>query len=197
MIRRARADEVDAAAYTHLMNEAGDDIFRLVFGPDWMRPLSEAYLVKEHVLSYQYVWFAERDGLVVGMVMCFSAEALKISKNPGVTWATGLRLLRLCGWLLAMWPLVRFMGKVPDGDYYVQGLAVEPSARGGSIGSLLLNHTEVQARKRGSRRLALDVAVENEGAQRLYARRGMREEGRSPQFFGIPRVIRVVKELDD
>jgi ribosomal protein S18 acetylase RimI-like enzyme len=59
-------------------------------------------------------------------------------------------------------------------------VAVDPARRGAGIGSVLLDHAEQAARTTGCRRIVLDVAVDNEGARRLYARRGMAIEARSP-----------------
>jgi ribosomal protein S18 acetylase RimI-like enzyme len=51
---------------------------------------------------------------------------------------------------------------------------VDPSQRGGGIGSLLLNETIKRLDERGAPRLVLHTATQNTGAQRLFARHGFR-----------------------
>ena len=93
-------------------------------------------------------------------------------------------------------PLWRILETIPDGDFYIQGIAVESELRGAGIGSLLINDCEERARAGGSCRLCLDVAAKNNGARKLYARRGMIVSSKwpSPQF--LPTVfVRMTKDL--
>jgi hypothetical protein len=55
---------------------------------------------------------------------------------------------------------------------------------------------EERARGVGSARLCLDVAAKNEGARKLYARRGMVESSRWPASKLLPTVfVRMTKDL--
>lgn len=74
-------------------------------------------------------------------------------------------------------------------------MAVDQAHRGSGIGSMLLDEAESRAANVGCRRLALDAAVDNDGARRLYERRGMTVDGLSPSMFLMSdqRVYRMVK----
>jgi ribosomal protein S18 acetylase RimI-like enzyme len=61
--------------------------------------------------------------------------------------------------------------------WHVTGLAVEPSAQGGGIGSALMDALVDEARRRGGLRMTLRVLATNPGARRLYERLGFEVEG--------------------
>ena len=94
-------------------------------------------------------------------------------------------------------PLWRFLNAVDDGDFYLQSIAVTPRCRGEGIGSLLIDAIEERAANTNATRIVLDVAAKNEGARRLYERRGMTDEKSWPRRFPIPqfRVLRMAKPL--
>lgn len=54
----------------------------------------------------------------------------------------------------------------------IYSIAVAVAERGGGIGSLLLDAVEQSARRRGLKRLRLEVRVDNVAAGRLYERQG-------------------------
>lgn len=67
----------------------------------------------------------------------------------------------------------------------IYGLAVAPDARGLGIGSTLLDAAEAEARRRGARKLCLNVFATNERARRLYERHGFVVEGVNRAEFVI------------
>ncbi len=91
----------------------------------------------------------------------------------------------------------RFIKRVPSGDYYLQAVAVDHQNRGAGIGSTLLDYSETRAREAGCTRIVLDVLEKNEGGRRLYERRGMEVEAKSPSFLFVrnTRACRMVKPL--
>jgi ribosomal protein S18 acetylase RimI-like enzyme len=90
-----------------------------------------------------------------------------------------------------------FIKAVPDGDYYLLAVAVDGQYRGAGIGSTLLDYSEGRARAVGCTRIVLDVAEKNAGVRRLYERRGMEVEAKSPSIILAPsfRACRMVKPL--
>ncbi|MEU9026273.1 GNAT family N-acetyltransferase [Streptomyces sp. NPDC048383] len=60
------------------------------------------------------------------------------------------------------------------GELVMDGIAVDPAARGRGIGGLLLDGVEEVAVEQGCRRIRLDVIAENPRARALYERRGFR-----------------------
>lgn len=67
----------------------------------------------------------------------------------------------------------------------VQGLAVDPAARGRGIASMLLTEAERRLRERGTQKLSLRVLSTNVAAISLYERLGFIREGVLRQEFII------------
>jgi len=94
-------------------------------------------------------------------------------------------------------PLLRILDTLADGDFYLLSIAVDKELRGEGVGSALIDSIEDQARANGSRRLSLDASAKNEGARRLYERRGMTVESQWPKRLVIPglKLLRMTKTL--
>merc|ERR1711907_622357 len=63
---------------------------------------------------------------------------------------------------------------VRPGDCYVEFIACHPNATGCGIGSQLLAWADEYAMSQGARTISLDVMAANDGAKRLYERKGYR-----------------------
>jgi ribosomal-protein-alanine N-acetyltransferase len=66
---------------------------------------------------------------------------------------------------------------VGPGEAWVQNIAVRRDRQGAGVGAALLDDLLAEADRRGIRTVLLEVAVDNEPAQRLYERRGFRTIG--------------------
>lgn len=179
-VRPARPDPGDAAHFARYLDLAGDGLFRWMLGRRSAAILAEAYPTPGHDLSYEHVRFAEVGGEVAGMLSGYTAADHARASDEPLEKAAGIHKLRLWAAGLLAAPVLGFMGRLAEGDWYLQAVAVDPAHRGAGIGSVLLDHAEQVARTTGCRRIVLDVAVDNEGARRLYERRGMAIEARSP-----------------
>jgi ribosomal protein S18 acetylase RimI-like enzyme len=84
---------------------------------------------------------------------------------------------------------VRLQDKYPfaegAGVLAVNGLAVSPSARRLGIGSALLAAVTAEGKRRGARKVTLNVFATNTAAQRLYERHGYTVESRRTAEFLI------------
>lgn len=94
--------------------------------------------------------------------------------------------------------LLRWRGRL--GYPQVEDLFVLPEHRDGGVGSRLLDEAEAQTRSRGFDRIGLGVAVDNDGARRLYSRRGYAQAEAEPYLvtypaYGDDGIQRVVNEL--
>jgi ribosomal protein S18 acetylase RimI-like enzyme len=195
-IRPARRDREDGEQFARYFDVAADGLMRWMVGKRFVSVIGKAFLEPGHDLSHEHVWFAESDGVIAGMVSGYSAEDHNRSKGGPMFRAAGIRAIRIAGaWVLAR-PLFAFMDRVPEGEWYLQGVAVDEAFRGAGLGSLLLDHAEEVAATSGARRLALDVAVHNDAAKRLYERRGMTIDATSPSgLLRSDRVHRMTKAL--
>lgn len=67
-----------------------------------------------------------------------------------------------------------------NGTWYVNVLAAYPDCRGQGIGGTLLDIAEKHAEETNRRGLSIIVSDANDGARRLYERKGYREAGSRP-----------------
>ena len=74
--------------------------------------------------------------------------------------------------------ILRWRGRV--GYPQLEDLWVLPARRSGGIGNAILDAVERAAADEGADRLGLAVAVDNEGARRLYGRRGYTATDQAP-----------------
>jgi ribosomal protein S18 acetylase RimI-like enzyme len=188
----------EGVAYARYLNVAADGFFGLMLGRKMPEIIAEAFLEPGHDLSHQYVTFAERDGSIVGMASGFTAEQHRRATDEPLTRAAGkLRAVRM-GVVAALGRRVlRFIDAVPDGDFYLEAVAVDNDQRGRGVGSTLIDHMEKSASAQGCQRIVLDVAAANDGARRLYESRGMSVEAESPRMMLAPGMtaLRMVKAL--
>lgn len=120
-------------------------------------------------------WVAERDDRVVGVGAFYSGRDdlrltvgfvrqvlafYRYTETPGVI----RRALQVAPMLK---PLTRDM-------WYVANFGVAPECRGQGVGAAMLNFQMAEARRQGYKRYALDVAVTNPRAQKLYEGMGLK-----------------------
>jgi len=84
-----------------------------------------------------------------------------------------------------------------DGEPVLVAMWVHPDARGRSVGASLTQAVIDWAASRGSRRLLLGVAENNDTARRLYERLGFKMTGRSEPLHSDPSrlVLEMAREL--
>ena len=183
--------------YARYLNVAADGAFRALLGRGYARVIGEAYLSPGHDMSYETAVFAERSGRIAGMASGYTSQQHEQSSDEPLRRAAGFRMVRLAAFSMLGRGMKRFIKSVPDGDYYLLAVAVDSQYRGAGIGSTLLNYSEGRARAAGSTRIVLDVAEKNAGVRRLYERRGMEVEAKSPSIILAPnsRACRMVKPL--
>ncbi|MEX1288128.1 MAG: GNAT family N-acetyltransferase [Acidimicrobiia bacterium] len=195
-IRAARPDDVDAAAFAVLLDEAQEGWYRISLGPRAASTIEAAFLESNHALSFEFVTMADLDAATVGMMSAYSGRARGgFGTDPFEAAARASRRHRVLSRFQRR--MFAFMDDVPADDFYVRALAVVPTHRGAGIGSALLEAAERLAHESGCRRLALDVYAGNDGGRALYRRFGMVEEAASRRHLGLPNtnVIRMVKPV--
>lgn len=194
----ARPTSDEGVVFAAYLDTAAYGLFRAMLGRQVERIIADADQETGHDLSYQHVTFAERGGQIVGMASAYTAEDHRRSSDEALAQAAGtIRTVRMAIVSILGRPLLRFVDHVPDGDFYLQAVAVDDDQRGRGIGSLLIDHVEAEARAHRCARVVLDVAADNDGARRLYESRGMTVEAESPHppFMPSMRVRRMVKPL--
>ena len=170
--------------------------YRVMLGRRVVEIIGRAFTQPGHDLSYQNTIFAERDGAIVGMISGYATERHRRSVGPPLREALGGRAMRMRIMAKLMARQQWFLGTYADGDFYIQGFAVDEELRDQGVGSALMDAMEQRARTGGSKRLILNVGAKNEAARRLYDRRGMTVEAGWPKLPCMPSfVLRMVKPL--
>ena len=155
VVRPAQQDREEGEQFARYFDIAGDGLLRWMLGRRFETIVGRAFLEPGHDLSHEYVFFGESDGLIAGMVCGYTAAEHHRSQHGPLFRAAGIRSVRMISaWLLAL-RLFRFMDRVPEGDWYLQAVAVDETQRGLGIGSLLLDHAERIAAAAGAQIILL------------------------------------------
>ena len=186
VLRAANPTFDEGLAFARYADEVAEGFFRLMLGRRAEQILARAFAQPDHDISYQRVTFAERENVIVGMVLGYTSEQHRRSSRQPLKRAAGRLRLRMRIVQLLFAPVMRIVDSIADGDFYVQFIAVDEDLRGDGVGSVLMDSAEEQARASGSTRLSLDVSAKNEGACRFYERRGMTVESQWPKRLAIP-----------
>lgn len=153
---------------------------------------------KRNLFSFQYTQFAILNSNIAGMVLGYD---WKVARQQG--FRTGLLLFRYMkfGLLRRMSVLTRLntaFGAFQKGDFYISNIAVYPQYRGLGIAKDLLATVESEAQSSGSKRLILDVAVNNREAISWYLKmnytqiEGTKEiviHGKTYSFFRMFKIL--------
>ena len=185
-LRAANPTFDEGLACARYLDEAAEGFFRFWLGRRAAHIIATAFAQPGHDLSYQNVTFAERDNVIVGMVLSYTAEQHRRSSREPLKRAAGRSNLRMRIVRMLFAPLMRIINSIADGDFYLQAIAVDTELRGYGVGSVLMDSSEERARASGSTRLSLDVSAKNKGARRFYEHRGMNVESQWPKRLAIP-----------
>jgi len=171
-IRPGRADLDDGRAFARYANEITEGGFCIVLGRRYEEILAHAFVRRGHGMSYEYTWFAEIGGRIVGMVSGYVEGDTHEPEDEALEAAPGSRLRRRVGVaiLRMRW---RMIGYPFPGDFYVEFLIVDAELRSRGVGGILMGAMEARAREAGVDRITLDVAAKNAAGRRFYERRGM------------------------
>jgi ribosomal protein S18 acetylase RimI-like enzyme len=196
LLRPARPESGEGLLFARYIDEAAEGFFAFMLGPNSESITASAFMEPGHALSYENVMFAEREGVVVGMSLAYTGVQHRGFSDEPLKRAAGRSALRMKLVRILLAPLWRILDTVPEGDFYLHGIAVEPEFRGAGVGSLIMDDVEARGQAAGSTRLSLDVAEKNKGARKLYGRRGMIESSEWPSSRFLPTVfVRMTKDL--
>ncbi len=197
VLRAAKPTFDEGLACGHYLDEAAEGFNRFWLGRRAAHIIAKAYIQPDHSYSFQNVTFAEHDKQIVGMALGFTAEQHRHFSDQPLKESAGYHALRMTAVKMLCAPLFRILETIADGDFYLLAIAIDKELRGEGVGSALMDSTEERARASSSTRLSLDVSAKNEGARRLYERRGMTVESQWPKRLPIQglRFYRMTKAL--
>jgi len=164
----------DARYFADLVLESAPSFFQMLYGSKVNAILKSLFVKPGNLFSFQHVYFAEIDAKIVGMILGYDW----ISKKQE-DWTTGFLLLKYMkiNFIKKLPSLLKAMnttGWVCEEEYYISNIAVFPEYRGTGIGTALITKIEQYAMRKGLKKIALDVEVENSDGVRLYQRLGYR-----------------------
>lgn len=168
LFRPARRDESRTIA--RLFSMASDGVADYVWtkyarpGEDILDAGVRRYSGESSLFSYRNCVIAESGGKIAGMMAAFSMHR---PDDPGASGETD--------------PVLAPYSRLEQyNSYYISGMALFPEHRGMGIGTKFLEIAEERAARYNLPQLSLIVFEENEGAVRLYERRGFYEIMREP-----------------
>ena len=196
LLRPARPESGEGLLFARFLDQAAEGFFGFLLGRNSESITASVFMEPGHALSYEHVMFAEGEGGIVGMSLAYTGAQHRGFSDEPLKRAAGRNALRMKLIRTLLAPLWRILDTVPEGDFYLHGIAVDPALRGAGVGSLLMDDVEARGRAAGSTRLSLDVATKNMGARKLYGRRGMMEASEWPSSRFLPTVlVRMTKDL--
>ena len=196
IIRPANPSYDEGLRFAHFVSVASEGQFRHLLGRRVDEILAEAFVSPGHDMSHEHVLFAEEGEEIVGMVSGYTAEQHRNASDAPLKQAAGRSAFRMGLMFALAAPVLRFLHRYAEGDFYVEFLAVDESQRGKGIGSQLLEALEKRARGIGSTQFAIDVAGRNKIAQKVYERYGFETIDRWPHTRLVKaNILRMSKPL--
>ncbi len=195
-LRPAKPDFSEGLQFAYYLDQASEGFFRFVLGRESESIIATAFIDSSHALSHENVVFAEVGTKIVGMSSSFTEKQHRSFSEAPLLRAARRNAIRLRLVRTLFAPVWRILETIPEGDLYIQGIAIEPALRGAGIASILMNDIESRAKASKSNRLSLDVSAKNDGARRVYKRHGMVESSMWPNSRFLPTVfIRMSKYI--
>ncbi len=130
VLRTANPTFDEGLAFARYLDEAAEGFFRFMLGRRAEHIIATAYAQPDHDLSYQNVTFAECDNVIVGMFAAYTAEQHHRSSRQPLKRAAGRCNIRMRIVMILFAPLMRITDSIPDGDFYLQLIAVDKALRG-------------------------------------------------------------------
>jgi ribosomal protein S18 acetylase RimI-like enzyme len=196
LLRPAKPEFGEGLQFARYLDQAAEGFFRVMLGRESESIIANAFINSGHTLSHENVTFAELDTKIVGMSSTFTEKQQRTFSDEPLRRAAKSNAIRMKLFQILFTPLFRILETIPEGDFYIQGIAIEPELRGAGLGTILMNDIENRARISESNRLSLDVSAKNDGARRLYKRLGMVESSAWPNSRFLPTMFfRMAKHL--
>jgi len=161
LLRPAKPEFGEGLQFAHYLDQAAEGFFRVMLGRESESIIATAFIDSGHTLSYENVIFAEVDTKIVGMSSTFTAKQHRMFSDEPLRQAAKRNAIRLKLVRTLFAPVWRILETIPEGDFYVQGIAIEPEHRGAGIGSLLMDDIENRAQASESNRLSLVLCPGN------------------------------------
>jgi len=128
---------------------------------------------RDNSMGYKNIYVAtqEEDNNISGILVAYIGREYSF-KNDLKTYFNALNPFDALKFLIFDIIDHFILADLKNDDFYLAAVAVNEDFRGKGIGTFILEKSKELARKKGCKRVVLDVDLENNGALRLYERFG-------------------------
>ncbi len=177
-IRRGRPE--DAQDFAELAFFTAPEYLEEVFGPDAKYILKSLFERPNNIFSFQYSHFMEVGGEVAGMTLFYDDDEKKRGLAPFVLLLIKYLKFKFLAHLPSLLKFGSIFAQTREGDLYSSNTALYPKFRGRGLGERLFGLSEEAARKRGLKRIVVDVKADNKEAIGLRKKLGYKVENILP-----------------
>jgi len=180
IIRKGKTE--DAEDFSQLALFTAPTFLPYLFGSDVRNLMKNLFQHMRNYFSFEHSYFIEVNGEIAGMALVYNYEQKK--RDYLRTFLLGLKYLKWSFFTQLTYLLKseHIIVQITEGDCYLFYIAIYPKFRGLGFGTKLLGVIEEEARKTGSKRIVLDVEIDDKKAIKLYERLGYNIEQKSPIF---------------
>jgi ribosomal protein S18 acetylase RimI-like enzyme len=167
----------DTLKVSELIYETDTKLFDFFFGNKEKSASKIEKLVRagHNTIGYERVMvFTEEGNNQLQGILVYSCGLEAEEMDELKVLRENLSLWDVLKFVLIDWWDSHFLTDLKDEDFYLACVAVDKEARGKGVGTFILEQAKEIARKYGFKRAVLDVDLDNEGAYKLYKRRGFK-----------------------
>jgi len=176
--------ELDISKYdmdkiSEMIYETDQNLFGTFLDKDPAKAVSKLKMLIEsgkNSYGHEHIYIAEdENGSIQGVLVAFRGDEIGFFQEAKIfrTTMTFKDFLKLT-FLKPVYDRLT-ASSIQGDDFYIGNLVVSANLRGKGIGSKIIEHSFELARKKGCKRVLLDVIFENPGAKKLYERIGFRK----------------------
>jgi ribosomal protein S18 acetylase RimI-like enzyme len=162
----------DAEHFAELNFLTAPEYFEAIFGKDSKAIFRELFVLPGNIFSFQYSHFMEVNGEIAGMSLFYSYDEKNKGMVPFVAGLIKYLKLRFFAHIPALLKTGAAFAQIKKGDLYSSSSAIYSKFRGRGLGEKLFSLAEEAARKRGLKRVVINIKADNVAALGLRKKLG-------------------------
>ena len=170
IIRDGRPE--DAKDFAELVLLTAPEYLEEMFGNDARAIFRRMFVLPGNVYSFQYTQFIEVNGEVAGMSLFYDYDEKNKGIIPFLTELAKYLKLRFFKYIPDLIKTGAAFAQIKKGDLYSSSSAIYPKFRGRGLGEKLFRLSEEAARKRGLKRVVINIKADNTAAIGLRKKLG-------------------------
>jgi len=162
----------DAEDFAKLILFTAPEYFEEMFGKDANIIFRKLFVLPGNIYSFQYSRFMEVNGEVAGMSLFYGYDEKHRGVMPFVVELIKYLKLRFLARIPGLLKAGAVFAQIKKDDLYSSSSAIYPKFRGRGLGEKLFRLSEDAARKRGLKRVVINIKSDNVVAIRLRKKLG-------------------------